>query len=58
VSRTQYRRTVTVRADVYDRLAAYCDDNGLSMSGVVEEVLEDLTSGRMPPPKRDWLVKS
>jgi hypothetical protein len=58
MTRTQTRRTVTVRADVYDRLAAYCDDNGLSMSGVVETVLEDLTSGRMPPPKRDWLVKS
>lgn len=39
MSKKQTRRSISVSGDLYDRLRTYCDANGATCSGVVEELL-------------------
>lgn len=39
MSKKQTRRSISVSGDLYDRLKEYCDQHGLSLSGVVETQL-------------------
>jgi hypothetical protein len=46
MARTQTRRSISVRGEVYDRVKKYCELKGISMSAFVEDrILEHLGGG-------------
>ncbi len=47
----QTRRSISVRGTTYDSLRGWCEDNGKSMSEVVEELLAKLLGGAAPTEK-------
>lgn len=45
-------QTVRVTDDLYDRVATYADDNSLSISEAMGEILSAYANGDVMPPKR------
>lgn len=50
MAKKQTRRSISVSRGTYERLKAYCETNGISMSQFVERRVGDYL-GRMAPPQ-------
>jgi hypothetical protein len=46
MAKTQKRRSISVRGEVYDRVKKYCDSKGISMSAYVEDRILEALGGR------------
>lgn len=55
MAKVQTRRNVSVTAETYARLKAYCEASGISMSGTVEAVLAPVL---MKGPKHEDLMSN
>lgn len=44
MSKNQTRRSISVRGETYKRLKAFCQAEGKSMSGVIEDLVTDFLS--------------
>lgn len=52
MAKTQRRRSISVRGEVYDRVKKFCDAKGISMSAFVEDrILEALGGGALTAKK-------
>lgn len=51
MSKIQSRRTVKVSTETYDKLRAYCECNGVSMSSLVEARVLDYLDAQPAPPE-------
>jgi hypothetical protein len=53
MAKKQTRRSVSLSKDVYNLLKAKCDKEGVTMSGVVSQLIEEYLSGSAKPAPRE-----
>jgi hypothetical protein len=53
MAKKQTRRSVSLSKDVYNLLKAKCDKEGVTMSGVVSQLIEEYLSGSAKPATKE-----
>jgi CopG-like RHH_1 or ribbon-helix-helix domain, RHH_5 len=53
MAKKQTRRSVSLSKDVYNLLKAKCDKEGVTMSGVVSQLIEEYLSGSVKPSTKE-----